>query len=501
MKLFRFVLPFLFALLLVSCSTGNKPDVSEVTSPSPTPEVTPVPSDDYRKELTIEQSSKYPGVDIASDIDWQKDYHHAVHYPLTADADTDQELRQMIDDRILLYKEKLKDRTEPANEEQVPELLIDFEIKYMSDQFFTVLFSENTYLGGANPEVALFAANISLTENKILSLSDLFVPESDFLVQLSQLSRDGLLHSGQLGDFYEADWVEKGTAPSEDNFKIFTIEKEGITLHFDMYQVAARAAGPQQIQLTYLQLNDIVREGRVPYAPIPPAEPSPEPSIVPTESPVAPKPSDKTGNGKKRIALTFDDGPHKKVTPQVLDTLKEKGGKATFFVLGNRVGYYPEIMQRIVDEGHELGNHSWNHSQLTRLKKDAIQEQFTKTQQAVFDAVGIWPGLIRPPYGAYDDTVKALAGLPLVMWSVDTLDWKHRDKNKVIKAALSGARDGGIILFHDMYTSTADAIGPIMDKLAADGYEFVTVSELLGFDPAAEPAAGKVYHSAKSSKE
>lgn len=184
---------------------------------------------------------------------------------------------------------------------------------------------------------------------------------------------------------------------------------------------------------------------------------------------------------RKRIALTFDDGPHAIFTEIILDALRERGAKATFFVLGDRIHANPSVIQRIAAEGHEIGNHSWNHADLTRLNTHEIANQIELTQQAVHAWTGLMPRVVRPPYGAIDDNVRASVPLPLVSWSVDPRDWENDEPDQVIEHVLSKAREGDIVLLHDMYETTARLVGKLVDGLLADGYELVTVSELLDF--------------------
>lgn len=185
-------------------------------------------------------------------------------------------------------------------------------------------------------------------------------------------------------------------------------------------------------------------------------------------------------NGKQ-IALTFDDGPGK-FTEKLLDALKKMDVKATFFVLGSNVPYYPKALQRMEKEGHEIGSHAYSHKQLTNLSTASIESEINKTKEAVQKACGVYPTLFRPPYGSYNDTVLAKAGVPVIFWSVDTLDWKHRDNNYVKKTILQTAKDGAIVLLHDIHETTVDGAIKAIRELKKQGYEFLTVTQLLTRD-------------------
>src|SRR5699024_1572049 len=138
---------------------------------------------------------------------------------------------------------------------------------------------------------------------------------------------------------------------------------------------------------------------------------------------------------------------------------------ATFFVLGNRVVNNEDILRRMLDEGSEIGNHSFNHKQLTTITSSEIKDQIQKTQDAVIEVVGTEPKLMRPTYGSYDVDLQTQIEMPLILWSVDTLDWKTRNAEKISTHVLTEVKDGDIILMHDIYGSTADAVKTIIPEL------------------------------------
>lgn len=182
----------------------------------------------------------------------------------------------------------------------------------------------------------------------------------------------------------------------------------------------------------------------------------------------------------KRIALTFDDGPSAAVTPQVLDTLKRYDVKATFFVLGSSVVQNPGLVKRELAEGHQVGSHSWDHPQLTKLSTQEVYNQILQTQKVVFDQTGYFPTTMRPPYGAVNKEVAEAIGLPIIQWSVDTEDWKNKNAGVVTQRVLAGATDGAIVLMHDIHKTTAASLDATLQQLKSQGYEFVTIDELYG---------------------
>lgn len=197
---------------------------------------------------------------------------------------------------------------------------------------------------------------------------------------------------------------------------------------------------------------------------------------------------------KPMLALTFDDGPSAH-TERLLDAFATHGGKGTFYVVGNMLDGRADTLRRMVADGHEIGGHSWNHRQLTKIGAKELTDQFMSTRAKIYSITGVDATTMRPPYGSCNDTVKAKAGelgIALINWSVDTLDWKYKNANTVYRAIMDGAKDGAIILCHDLHKTTVDALERAIPALIAEGYQLVTVNELLT-STGGTVEAGKLY--------
>jgi peptidoglycan-N-acetylglucosamine deacetylase len=192
------------------------------------------------------------------------------------------------------------------------------------------------------------------------------------------------------------------------------------------------------------------------------------------------------------IAMTFDDGPSAELTPKLLDMLRERGIKATFFVVGRNVEEYPDIVRRMANEGHEVANHSWSHPALTKLGAESFRKQIENTNEAIAKATGKRPVLMRPPYGAtsalLNRRLSEQFGLKVILWSVDPLDWKYRNSNRVYSSIIQNTQPGSIILTHDIHATTVAAMPATLDTLLSKGYKFVTVSELIAMEVPAQLA-------------
>lgn len=194
--------------------------------------------------------------------------------------------------------------------------------------------------------------------------------------------------------------------------------------------------------------------------------------VVPTEA------HDYDAKGRKLIAITFDDGPSTATTPRLLDILREKGVKATFFVVGTRLGNGADILRREVSEGHEVGSHTVSHANLVKLNVAGIQEQVNGMDNLFLNILGTKPQIMRPPYGSVNQMVRSTVPQPMILWTIDPEDWKYRNAATVRANSVKAAFDGAILLLHDIHSTTVDAVPGIIDDLKAQGYEFLTISEL-----------------------
>ena len=195
----------------------------------------------------------------------------------------------------------------------------------------------------------------------------------------------------------------------------------------------------------------------------------------------------------KAVALTFDDGPSRDNDGTILETLQANGAHATFFVLGNRARVDGDIMQMITGAGCEIASHSWDHPQLSKLKWEKVKSQIDRTDKIVAKLLnGYEISLLRPPYGSISKTMRKKIKKPMILWSLDTEDWKSRNAKKVFNRVKKEVKDGDIILMHDIHPETAQAVKKIVPWLSEQGYDMLTVSELMA-RKGKKLEAGKAY--------
>lgn len=242
--------------------------------------------------------------------------------------------------------------------------------------------------------------------------------------------------------------------------------------------------GTQEVAFTYEELENILTLEAAEHTPAPEATGKEDIPIGPVYSAEL----DGTGNAPRTIspdrpmvALTFDDGPSK-TTPKILNLLEQYGGRATFCVVGNRVSSYSNTVAQVIAQGSEVISHTWSHKKLTALSKSGIRSELQKAQDAIVAAGAPAPNWLRPPYGSVNDSVKEVAaefGYALVNWSIDTEDWKTRNADTTYRRIMAEVEDGSIILCHDLHAETGDAMELVIPALVEQGYQLVTVSELM----------------------
>lgn len=262
-------------------------------------------------------------------------------------------------------------------------------------------------------------------------------------------------------------WVKRGTDPTIDNYRHFNFKDEGLEILFPPYQIASWADGEIKITIPYEEINDLLKEEY--------RNTSKEEEVVS----IIPEVRDLTKyQDKKLIAFTFDDGPSETNTNYLLDNLDKYDAKVTFFVLGSRVNSNKETIKRAYLEGNAIGSHTYNHRNLNLLSDVALIDEVKKTNEAIKEVIGTSPTLLRPPYGNLTDHGKELANMSIILWNIDPLDWKYKDKNRVANEIIEHAHDGAIILVHDIYKSSVEGALLAMEELQKQGYAFVTINEM-----------------------
>ncbi|WP_422661286.1 polysaccharide deacetylase family protein [Paenibacillus sp. EC2-1] len=438
-------------------------------------------SDRYERTVDL---SKYPGVDLVTEITETKKYNMAIHYPIFKSDKINREIEgyasSVKDDFLAMVeedKEFLKDRAAV--------LSLAMEIHPVVENVYSIVFSEGSYVAGANAQQKTKAYIVDANKSQFIQKTEILKDTKQNREQLYELLNKKFKESKEYSPLLFEDELKIWVADPNNKFNgMYFTDKEAV-FKFDKYEVTAGAAGMPSISIPLDEMQKYLTDEWKEKLQIANDKNDKTDDINNNtqgnnkpkgEKPV--KDDVDSSKGDKRVALTFDDGPHPKNTLKILDLLDKYDAKATFFMLGNRVDFYPEIVKEIADQGHELGNHTWNHKDLTTLSKVEGIKEVERTNQAIKSAAGRESTAFRPPYGAVNKQVQSAISSPAVFWTIDTLDWKSRNPDAILNIVQENIRDGSIILMHDIHATTVEAVEPILKYLKNEGYKFVSVSEL-----------------------
>lgn len=409
--------------------------------------------------------------------------HLTVSFPITKYAFINEAERTKAETLIAEFKKEVAEQSPQAS--SALDFNQHFEVTCHSSELISFLHTRSTSLGN-NYDDTFYASLYDLQAERRLSASDLFDSVEQFAAfaeSISELAqREVRKHIDKTSGLdtpeeRNALWEEvrtnviEGTRPTDDNYDaLFVNEAKEWYIIFDKYQIASGAMGTFRFAIP----TDLIARHISPKWAKLVEQPTiaPEPPI---STPSQTQPRELNPNAP-RVALTFDDGPSV-YTPRLLDILRDEGVRATFFVIGKSASVQKKTMMRMAQEGHNIGNHSYDHKNFAKISLDEARRQILLTNEAVAASAGIKPTYFRFPYGAYTNDKLPLVGLPIISWSVDPLDWKHRDATR-IASEMSKASSGAIILAHDIHKSTVDAMPQTIRNLKAKGYQIVTLDEL-----------------------
>lgn len=413
--------------------------------------------------------------DIESIIEYETNGLIGAHYPVFGKKNIDELNKALITDHIEEFKSELENN-DFSNKDYKYELSIDYDTDSGPNNLISITYDitkNSSYL--AHPDFKIETKVYDLSADREVEMENIM--KDGYLKYISQLSENYFKEDEIYKESIDSSLFKEGIYPSKENYSNFILKQDKILIIFDKYQLFSGNFGAPSVEIPYRDLKDYIKDELLEKFTI---EEDPNKINIQSEKEVADfiVPKRIVDSNKPMIALTFDDGPNKKTTIPILETLKEYDGVGTFFILGNRVSSNVDILEMMIEQGNEIGNHSYSHKELTKLSYEGLREQITNTQDAVLGSTGIEPKLMRPTYGSYNDNLKSSVDMPLILWSIDTLDWKSRNAKKVTDHVLANVKDGDIILMHDIYDSTAEAVKSLVPVLIDKGYQLVTVSEL-----------------------
>lgn len=409
----------------------------------------------------------------------------SVNYPVIGMESIDNILKQDADAIVAKFNSDNEGYV-AASPEMRAYLTVDYQSYVVGDSVASFIYDIQYTAPGTDSNVQEVH-----THNFFLATGNEITPEQLFFDSYAELlSYKTAAYIEDNPEFYgdDSDTKEKYEAnfsADTDNFTNFSVTAEGLSIYFNPGRIAPEKFGYisftiKKDEILPFMIYDPFKETVLPSAadasPVTPAEPD-KPAIDPS---------------KPMVALTFDDGPNRGSTERILDTLEKNGVHATFFLVGSRIRYNKDIVKRAYDMGCDIGSHSFDHANLSGMKKKNIKKEFSKTNDILKDIINDTAHFVRTPYGAHTEKVLKAVNYPVILWNVDTEDWKSRNKKKILKRVIGKVNDGDIILMHDIYDSTADAVEKMIPKLIKQGYQIVSVSELFAAK-GIEPKKGTAY--------
>ena len=347
---------------------------------------------------------------------------------------------------------------------------IGYQVTYNTSEALSIVINIKQDMNGAHPASMTQFWTFDKKSGEVVGLAD-FTEQSDEAAEaIISAAKDNI---SQIIKQRQQPEIDLNEIINKEALSNFIITNNGNSLAWPLGQASLLPSSYGELTITvpissvskYLQ-NPTARK----FANIP------KPAEKPKPAPAAPTPT----VANKTIALTFDDGPGP-YTEKLLDILDKYDAKATFFLIGSKVSGQASVVRSIQARGHQLGNHSWSHPELPKLSVDQIAGEIDRTNEAIRQATGVKPSILRPPYGAVNGVVLEqlrLRNMSSILWSVDTRDWADRNSQIVCSRAVAGARPGAVILMHDIHQTSVNAVPCILSSLKQQGYSFVTIQRL-----------------------
>lgn len=403
------------------------------------------------RQVDFQMQSKKQDDSAKSVYQYKANYAVGVQYPQFGMAGIDTHVKGRVDKLVQKFESKYKKRRVSSIHNR-PVLSVDYRVSSYKDQLLSVTYFVNQEMPDEKQKKQDIVTEFyDQKQDKEIPAAELF--DEGVLSFLTEQATAFFQNNPDFKKLTKSKQFLKHTKPDWGNYQGLSLSDEGVQVYFSAHNLFQEDQSP--VVMT-LGLDQIAAWMKAYYKQQPQIDPA-----------------------KPMVALTFDDGPYPEVTNRILNCLETYQSRATFYVVGNRVERFADTIRRASDLGCQIGNHSFDHSNLTKIDLSAAQWQVSHTNGLIAAITGQQVFSLRPPYGAHNADVDASAGGSVSMWSVDSLDWKSKDAGQVIQMITSNVKDGDIVLMHDLYHSTADAAEWLIPNLIEQGYQLVTVDELI----------------------
>lgn len=387
------------------------------------------------------------------------DNGYLIYYPNIKNEKIDKSLLDIVDEFRTLYSESYNDKI----------FTIDYKTYISSNNLLTVVFTSSIY----NSDKSINSHNIStytykLDDGSKVEQSDIF--KNSFYIFAKNKVLDELKENKELSE----DAINTITDDA-DNFKNVAFDDKYCYILYSAYQLGLKTTNTINIKIN----NDDVKN----YMKI---------NFDGSKIEIQNRIRENLDKNKPMVAITFDDGPSYLYTPKLLDTIEQYDVRVTFFMVGYNISGNSDIIKRAYDLGCQIANHTANHASLAKQSVEGMIEEVESVNNQLKEIIGVGASMVRPPYGAFNDTVKQNINYPLILWNVDTEDWRTLNADLVEQAILNNAYDGAVILLHDIHSTSVEGAIRAIPQLIQQGYQLVTVEELFYYK-GIEPQSGKVY--------
>lgn len=373
---------------------------------------------------------------IETNIEESRQYVISATYPKTNIKKLDNEVENFVLSQIKLFKNKSKEIKYLIDRD---ELNIDYDYYTVNNRYINITIKLYIYHSLESiEEYYVQTYYFDKISNRFYNVLDIFSNENDLLVKVNNMlisnNKSMINNLGELTYSFDNDYLIIYLI--ENNITTYKIPLNSIKLNIEIIN------NDKEKDIEPVIKNDKIIDPKLPV-----------------------------------VALTFDDGPSR-YTKDIIDTLKSNNVNATFFVLGNKIEIYKDIISESIKNGNEIGNHSYNHKWLSKLSTNELLDQINKTQDILKETVNYTPTCFRPTYGSVNNKIRKSINLSITLWTIDTKDWKINSVDRIVERAIKDIEDGDIILMHDIFQRSSEALKKIIPRLKEQGYQFVTISEL-----------------------
>ncbi|HLR69908.1 MAG TPA: polysaccharide deacetylase family protein [Pseudogracilibacillus sp.] len=419
------------------------------------------------------------GIELEKEIKEGESFTSSITIPIAKIEQIDNKIRAWAIDREDKFFSEIKDREQSLSKYAEAQFVIEPIVKQVKKDFLTYefhvqYFIEDSFLETNYQYSDITSFVVHKKKEEFVNLQDVIqIPENEDENEFARFLQT-------IPDGKQKDQLQTMEIQSVDSLQWLLNDKNIEFLTGD----SANKENKNEMDRVFVEYRKLEKHLTDSY----------KKQFIPKKKKKKPEQTKKKETNKKLVALTFDDGPDDEVTPKILETLDSYNIPGTFFMLARSVEKHPELAKEVAKQGHEIANHTETHINLNTVKRSRIDQEIVQSKKIIEKTTGVSPTLFRPPYGEYNNTVLELANKSqqkIIMWSVDTLDWQHKNKKKTIDIVMRDTKPQSIILMHDIHKTTADALPDLIEKLQKEGFEFVTTSELIEH---LEPAANGVYY-------